>query len=88
MLGYEFGDVVYLKVVLYAWDEVACPRWFPAVVVSLLESGAVGLFFFRGEGKDGFGEGELGVNVGGAETVAFDVEEAWYTELATISLYP
>jgi hypothetical protein len=82
MIGYEFGDIVYLEVVLYAREEVSCPRWFPPVVVPLLESGAVGLFFFRGEGKDGFGEGELGVDVGGAEAVVFDVEEACYTQLA------
>ena len=48
MLGYEFGDIVDLEIVFYARDEVACPRWFPAVVVPLFESGAVGLCFFAG----------------------------------------
>lgn len=41
MLGDELRDVVDLKVVLDARDEVASPGRLPAVVVALLEGGAV-----------------------------------------------
>jgi len=40
--GDELGDVVDLEVVPHARDEVARPRGLPAVVVALLEGGAVG----------------------------------------------
>lgn len=76
MLRHKFGDVVDLEIVLYARDKIACACWFPPVVVPLFESGPVGLFFCGGEREHRLGEGELGVNVAGAEAVIFDVEEA------------
>lgn len=76
MLRHKFGDVVDLEIVLYAGDKIACACWFPPVIVPFFEGGAVGLLFCGGQGEDGFGEGELGIDVAGAEAVVFDVEEA------------
>lgn len=44
MRGDELGDVVDLEVIFDARDEVARPGGLPAVVVALLEGGAVGGF--------------------------------------------
>jgi hypothetical protein len=76
MLGDEFGDIINFEIVLYARDQVSCSGWFPAIIVPLFESSAVRLFFFIGEGKNGFGEGELSVDICVAEAVVLDVEES------------
>lgn len=40
--GDELGDVVDLKVIFDTGDEISGPGWLPAVVVTLLEGGAIG----------------------------------------------
>lgn len=72
----ELGDVVDLEVVLHARDEVASSRGLPAVVVALLQGGAVGSLGRVREGQDRVREGELGIDLGGFKTMVGDVEEA------------
>lgn len=44
MFGDELRDIVDLEIVFNAWDKVASLGGLPAVVVALLEGGAVGGF--------------------------------------------
>lgn len=74
--GGEFGDVVDLEVVPYTRDEVAGPRGLPAVVVALLQGGAVWSLGRVWEGENRVREGELGVDLGRCQAMVGDVEEA------------
>lgn len=76
--GDELGDVVDLKVVLDARYEVAGPRGLPAVVIALLEGGAVGRLGRVWEGQDRVREGELGVDLTWSQAVIGNVEEACF----------
>jgi hypothetical protein len=76
VLRREFWDIVNLEIIFHPRDKRPDTRGLPAVVVALFERCAVFLFFFGGQGQDGFCDCELGVDLGFWEAVVCYVEEA------------
>lgn len=52
ILGYEFWNIVDLKVILDSRYEISCSSWLPAIVVALLKSGSMFEFLLVRELQD------------------------------------